>query len=138
MLAAVPLVGSLAQGALGGITVLTDLHPVTVAALYLLSMLLISASTGLLLAAIEPPAADPDATLVRREVRREVRASRWPQRHRRVVLVLGTVVTGSDHTPATRWSRPGSGSTRGPRPGCTPTAVCLFCAWWWASWRRCA
>ena len=46
-LAAGQILGILGQGVLGGITVLTNLHPLTVAAHFLLSIILIAAATSL-------------------------------------------------------------------------------------------
>ena len=46
-LAATQILGILAQGVLGGITVLTDLHPLSVASHFLLSTILIAAATSL-------------------------------------------------------------------------------------------
>jgi heme a synthase len=87
-LAAAPLLGVVAQAVLGGITVLTGLSPATVAAHFLLSMVLVAASTVLYLAICAPtrPAA----------VRREIGQLGWGVAAvAGVVLVLGTVVTGS-------------------------------------------
>jgi len=90
LLAAVPLVGTAAQAVLGGITVLTGLHPATVAAHFLLSMVLIAASVVLLLRVQEP---DGPARLV---VPQLVQRLGWSLAAvGAVVLVLGTVVTGS-------------------------------------------
>lgn len=49
VLGAAPLVGVVLQAGLGGVTVLTQLHPATVAAHFLLSMVLVAVSTVLLL-----------------------------------------------------------------------------------------
>jgi len=46
-LAALQILGIFGQGMLGGVTVLTDLHPLTVAAHYLLSILLIAGAISL-------------------------------------------------------------------------------------------
>lgn len=91
ILAAIPLLGTLAQAILGGITVLTGLNPATVAAHFLLSALLIAATLVLVWRAREPG----DEPLVR-----------YGQPAIRLlsqalvvigfgVLVLGTIVTGS-------------------------------------------
>ena len=87
-LAAAPLLGVVAQAVLGGVTVLTGLSPATVAAHFLLSMVLVAASTVLYLAVCAPtPAAS---------VRREIVQLGWAVAALAgVVLVLGTVVTGS-------------------------------------------
>ena len=86
-LAAVPFLGVVAQAVLGGVTVLTGLSPETVAAHYLLSSVLVVASTALLLVMHHPT--EPVA-------RREVHWIAWAVAVVcAVVLVLGTVVTGS-------------------------------------------
>ena len=88
VLAAAPLLGVVAQAVLGGVTVLTGLSPATVAAHFLLSMVLVAASTVLLLAVVAPQ----PALAVRRELSWLVTALALVAA---VVLVLGTVVTGS-------------------------------------------
>jgi heme a synthase len=86
--AAVPILGVVAQAVVGGITVLTDLAPAAVAAHFLVSMALVAASTVLLLGLTRPaPAAS-----ARAEVRWLAAALAAVAA---VVLVLGTVVTGS-------------------------------------------
>jgi heme a synthase len=109
-LGALPVVGVFAQALLGGVTVLTGLSPVTVASHFLLSMVLVAGSTVLLLRA-----------------RPELRVG-WPAGPRRevrllglgivlvgsLVLVLGTVVTGSG---------PHSGDADTPRFGLDPRAM---------------
>jgi heme a synthase len=86
--AAVPIVGVVLQAVVGGITVLTGLAPAAVASHFLVSMVLVSASTVLLLALTRPaPAAS-----ARVEVRAVVAALAVVAA---VVLALGTVVTGS-------------------------------------------
>ena len=89
-LSVLPLLGVLAQAVLGGVSVLTGLNPGIVAAHFLVSMVLVSLSAYLLHRAGEgdaPPAA---------QVRPEVRALAWVTAALgAVVLVLGTVVTGS-------------------------------------------
>jgi heme a synthase len=86
--AAVPILGVVLQAVVGGITVLTDLAPAAVASHFLVSMVLVSASTVLLLALTRP--AGPGSTRV--EVRAVVGALAVVAA---VVLALGTVVTGS-------------------------------------------
>ena len=109
-LGALPLVGVFAQALLGGLTVLTGLSPVTVAAHFLLSMLLITGSTLLLLRGRPefqvgwPAPARPELRLLGRVI---VLVAA-------VVLVLGTVVTGSG---------PHSGDQDTPRFGFDPGAV---------------
>ena len=87
-LAAAPLLGVVAQAVLGGVTVLTGLSPATVAAHFLLSMVLVAASTVLYLSVAAPTRPAP--------VRREIVQLGWGiGALAAVVLVLGTVVTGS-------------------------------------------
>jgi cytochrome c oxidase assembly protein subunit 15 len=88
-LAAVQVLGILGQGVLGGITVLTDLHPLPVAGHLLLSMFLIAGATSIYSRRHEPrfKVAAPTKTL-----------SLISQLHivvAFVVLILGTLVTGS-------------------------------------------
>ncbi len=84
-------IGIVGQAVLGGITVLLDLHPATVAAHFLLSIAMISAAY-LLFRRSSDPADRPVVVVVARELR-------WLARTLVVVgigvLVLGTVVTGS-------------------------------------------
>lgn len=88
LLGALPFVGVLVQAGLGGVTVLTGLSPVTVAAHFLVSMVLVAGSTVLLLAVASPSAPAP--------VRPELRVLGWVIAGlAAVVMVLGTVVTGS-------------------------------------------
>lgn len=89
-LAAVPLVGVLVQAVLGGITVLTHLSPATVAAHFLVSAGIIAASTALLVRAQQDDG--PPAPVVRDELRWLAWALGALTA---LVLVLGTVVTGS-------------------------------------------
>lgn len=90
VLAAVPLVGVFVQAVLGGITVLTHLSPATVAAHFLVSALIVAASTVLL---SRVQASDGPTRLA---VRAEVKWLVWALAGlTAVVLVLGTVVTGS-------------------------------------------
>jgi len=91
LLAAVPLVGTLAQAVLGGITVLTELHPLLVGAHFLLSIAVIAGCVVLVHRAAEPG----DEPLVRL-VRPEIRAmSLVLVATCAVVVVLGTLVTGA-------------------------------------------
>ncbi len=84
-------VGIVAQAALGGVTVLLDLHPATVAAHFLLSMVMIALAYLLYRRAADP--ADQPVTVV---VRPELRWVAFALVLLGVtVLVLGTVVTGS-------------------------------------------
>jgi len=90
-LGAAPLVGVVLQALIGGITVLTHLHPVTVATHFLVSSSLVAASTALLLRVREDADAPP-RPLVAPPVRRLARASGVVLG---AVLVLGTIVTGA-------------------------------------------
>lgn len=88
--AALPLLGTIAQAVLGGITVLTRLHPATVAAHFLLSMLLIAASTMLLyrLGEVDGP--------VGRRLSAPLRGLAYGLAGMgAVAVILGTVVTGA-------------------------------------------
>lgn len=81
------VLGIFGQGILGGITVLTDLNPIPVAAHLLLSMLLISGAASLrfIIVGLETQQTDTtQLTLIRSQV--FITA---------VVLILGTIVTGS-------------------------------------------
>lgn len=85
------VVGILGQAVLGGITVLLDLHPATVAAHFLLSMVMIAVAYLLYRRASD--VADQPVTVV---VRPELRWAAFALVVLAVaVLVLGTVVTGS-------------------------------------------
>ena len=88
-LAAVQVLGILGQGVLGGITVLTDLHPLPVAGHLLLSMFLIAGATSIYSRRHEPrfKVAAPTKTLALISQLHIVVAF--------VVLILGTLVTGS-------------------------------------------
>lgn len=91
LLAVAVNIGILAQAALGGVTVLLDLHPATVAAHFLVSMAMIAVAFLLYRRAADP-ADHPVIVVVRAELR-------WVARALVVVgatvLVLGTVVTGA-------------------------------------------
>ncbi len=88
-LAAGQVLGIIGQGVLGGITVLTDLHPLPVAGHLLLSMLLIAGATSLYSRRHGPQVKVPAPTKT---------VSVISQLHLVVafiVLILGTLVTGS-------------------------------------------
>jgi cytochrome c oxidase assembly protein subunit 15 len=91
LLAAAGLLGVVGQAVLGGITVLTGLHPATVAAHFLLSMVLVAVATVLYYRGNESGDGPPSAT-----VRPELF---WLARGLLVlgaaVLTVGTIVTGS-------------------------------------------
>jgi cytochrome c oxidase assembly protein subunit 15 len=91
LLAAVPLVGTLAQAVLGGITVLTGLHPATVSAHFLLSIVVIAGCVVLVHRAAEP-GDEPLVRLVRPEIRGLSLALVAVSA---TVIVLGTIVTGT-------------------------------------------
>lgn len=82
------LLGIFGQGILGGITVLTDLHPATVAAHLLLSIILIGAATSLRARRFEPVEKKRSAPLITNIAKAHVITSF-------IVIVLGTIVTGS-------------------------------------------
>ena len=89
LLAAAQVLGILGQGVLGGITVLTDLHPLPVAGHLLLSMFLIAGAASLYSRREAPQfkVAAPTKTI-----------SVLSQAHIAIsfiVLILGTIVTGS-------------------------------------------
>lgn len=90
-LAAVPLGGTLAQALLGGVTVLTGLHPLWVGAHLLLSMAIIAGCVVLVRRAGEP-GDTPRTPLARREV---VGFARALVVVCAAVVVLGTLVTGA-------------------------------------------
>jgi len=104
-----PLVGVLLQAVLGGITVLTGLNPALVAAHFLASMILVSLSAYLLYRVSEGD--EPPVALVRHEIRSVARVTAALGG---VVLVLGTVVTGSG---------PHSGDASTPRFGFDPRTI---------------
>lgn len=91
LLAAVPLLGTIAQAVLGGITVLTGLNPVTVASHFLLSALIIAATLVLVRRAREP-GDEPRINLGPPAVRVLARVLVVVAF---LVLILGTIVTGS-------------------------------------------
>jgi len=101
------LVGIVAQAVLGGITVLTDLHPIPVAGHFILSIVLITVAATLHFRASSATVVEP----VRPEVRHLVRAIIVTGL---VVIVLGTVVTGSG---------PHAGDERAQRFGFDPRTV---------------
>ena len=90
-LAAVPLIGTLAQAILGGITVLTGLNPVSVSTHFMVSAVLIALSLLLVVRANET-GDEPLTVLVHPAIRT---LSRVMVGVGFVVLVLGTLVTGS-------------------------------------------
>lgn len=89
LLAAGQLLGILAQGALGGITVLTDLHPLSVASHLLLSMVLIAGAASLYSRRTRPIPRNAIKTTSLRIISGIHLALAF------VVLILGAIVTGS-------------------------------------------
>jgi cytochrome c oxidase assembly protein subunit 15 len=89
LLAAGQVIGILAQGVLGGITVLTDLHPIPVAGHLLLSMILISGAASLYSRRSGPFARTPIKSTSLRLISGAHVAIAF------LVLILGTLVTGS-------------------------------------------
>jgi cytochrome c oxidase assembly protein subunit 15 len=87
VLAALQILGILGQGVLGGITVLTGLHPITVAAHFLLSIFLISGAISLryeMIGIIKQPPTGLIASLIPILI--------WLTL---IVITVGTIVTGS-------------------------------------------
>ena len=107
-LAVIGFLGIPAQALLGGITVLTGLNPWTVAAHFLLSMVLVAVATMLWLRSREPGVGQP---LLRRPF---VLLVSGITAVTAVVLALGTVVTGSG---------PHSGDPKAGRTGFDPELV---------------
>ena len=90
-LATIPLLGTVVQALLGGVTVLTGLNPWAVSAHFLVSMVIIAGCVVLVVRAGEAG----DVPLVR-VVRPEIRALTWALvAVTALVVVLGVVVTGS-------------------------------------------
>lgn len=109
-LAVVPLVGTLAQAVLGGITVLVDLHPLAVASHLLLSMVVIAACVALVQFASEP--IDPPGRATTRPATRYLGNALIVVTS--AVVVMGTIVTGSG---------PHAGDARTPRLDIDPRLV---------------
>ena len=82
------VLGILGQGVLGGITVLTGLHPATVAAHFLLSIVLIAGATSLRAQRHFPSVKIQSEPLVKKIATAHIITTF-------VVLILGTIVTGS-------------------------------------------
>lgn len=90
-LAFVPIAGTFAQAILGGITVLTGLHPLTVSAHFLVSMVIVAGCVALVSRSRD--AGDRPILLL---VRREVRMLTWALvAVSAAVVFLGVLVTGS-------------------------------------------
>lgn len=101
------LLGILAQAVLGGITVLTDLHPIPVAGHFILSIILITVAATLHFRSGTPRMSEP----VRSEISNLIRAILATSA---IVIILGTVVTGSG---------PHAGDERARRFGFDPRTV---------------
>jgi cytochrome c oxidase assembly protein subunit 15 len=82
------ILGIFGQGVLGGITVLTGLHPATVAAHFLLSIILIAGATSLRAQRYAPSVKIQAPALVKKIATAHIFVTF-------LVLILGTVVTGS-------------------------------------------
>ena len=82
------ILGILGQGVLGGITVLTGLHPATVGAHFLLSIVLIAGATSLRAQKSSPSVKIQSEPLVKKIATVHIVATF-------IVLILGTIVTGS-------------------------------------------
>jgi len=109
-LAAVPLLGTVAQIPLGGLTVLTGLNPIAVGSHLLLSLVLIALAAALVRRAGES-GDGPLTSLVRREVRIGIIALTCVIA---VVLVVGILVTASG---------PHAGDSRTRRLGLDPQMI---------------
>jgi cytochrome c oxidase assembly protein subunit 15 len=90
-LAAVPLLGTVAQAVLGGVTVLVDLHPMAVASHLLLSMVVIAGCVALVQFAQEP--SDPPGHPITRPV--TLLLGNALVAVTALVVLIGTVVTGA-------------------------------------------
>lgn len=90
-LATVPMIGTVAQAVIGGITVLVGLHPVFVSLHFLASMAIIAGCVALVTRAADAGDGAPQWL-----VRREIRVTTWVLIAVTGVLVfIGTLVTGS-------------------------------------------
>lgn len=90
-LAVVPLVGTAFQAVLGGVTVLTGLHPLTVSAHFLVSMGLVAAAVALV-----AKSGDPGERPVKYLAPKSVRMLTWLiVAVAGIVVVLGVITTGS-------------------------------------------
>jgi len=111
LLAATQILGILGQGVLGGITVLTDLNPLSVASHFLLSTILIAAATSLHSRRRQPHV---------RTSSTQVRISRVSFFHilsAFVAIVMGTLVTGTG---------PHAGDLGAPRLNFSITTITRF------------
>jgi cytochrome c oxidase assembly protein subunit 15 len=109
-LALVPILGTVAQAVLGGITVLTGLHPLTVSAHFLVSIAIIAGVMALVVRS-----GDPGDQPIRWLVPRAARILGWLLvAASALVVVLGVIVTGSG---------PHSGDDNAERLGLDPRTV---------------
>ncbi len=91
LLSLVPILGTVAQAMLGGVTVLTGLNPATVSAHFLLSMVIVAGVVALVVRSGDP--GDRPVTLL---VPTPVRALAWALvAVSGLVVLLGAIVTGS-------------------------------------------
>ena len=91
LLALIPILGTVAQAVLGGVTVLTGLHPATVSAHFLLSMVIVAGVVALVVRS-----GDPGDQPITHLVPRLVAGLGWALVVTSAVLVfLGVLVTGS-------------------------------------------
>ncbi len=91
ILAVIPILGTVGQAILGGVTVLTGLHPTTVAAHFLVSMVIVAGCVALVTRSGDVG----DRPLVL-QVRREIRWLTWGLIGvSGLVVLLGVIVTGS-------------------------------------------
>ncbi len=104
LLAWLQLVGILSQGVLGGITVLTDLHPASVASHLLLSMLLIAGATSLRFKAKLSAGNAVQSNLTQGAADHPIAKALVAIAY--LTLIAGTVVTGSG---------PHAGDSKAPR-----------------------
>jgi cytochrome c oxidase assembly protein subunit 15 len=91
LLALIPIVGTLAQALLGGVTVLTGLNPVTVSFHFLLSMVIVAGNVALVVRASDP-GDQPITALVPPLVSRLAWALVAVSA---ILVILGVLVTGS-------------------------------------------
>jgi cytochrome c oxidase assembly protein subunit 15 len=110
-LAATQILGILGQGVLGGITVLTDLNPLSVASHFLLSTILIAAATSLH-SRRRTPQVRTSSTKVRIS-----RISLWHVNMTFIAIAIGTLVTGTG---------PHAGDVDSPRLDFSITAITRF------------
>jgi cytochrome c oxidase assembly protein subunit 15 len=82
------VLGIVGQGVLGGITVLTGLHPATVAAHFLLSIILIAGATSLRAYRYLPRSTQDSLPLIKKIAKAHIVTTF-------IVIILGTIVTGT-------------------------------------------